>query len=309
VTGVRQTRLGSPIPYVPLPSNSSEPIEVSRMVSLRRSVHQGDCVDIIPSLKPDSIDGLSTDPPYHLTTMSNPSGSPKTRQEGPHNRLTRGFMNQKWDGGDIAFRRDVWLECLRVLKPGAHMAVFGGTRTWHRLAVAIEEAGFEIRDTIMWIYGSGFPKSKDICRCIEKHLGHPNRGCAFPTVSTHRLNEHGVGSHGIPVPPYVANSPEAAVWQGWGSTLKPAYEPILLCRKPLIGTLAENVLMHGVGGINVDACRVSAQGVNALSANWDRAMTTDIKGSNYGKENPRIYHAPRRWVGGPPIYCTMGRIK
>jgi DNA modification methylase len=242
------------------------------------TVHHSDCSDILTALESDSIDGVCTDPPYHLRSMSNLSGAPKTRQEGPHQRLTKGFMNQQWDGGDIAFRRDVWLECFRVLKPGAYMTVFGAPRTCHSLASAIEDSGFEIHDMIIWLYGSGFPKSKNISRAIENHLAYANTRCAIRMVSTHQPGEHGVESLSIPAGPYVAKSPEAVAWEGWGSALKPAYEPILLCRKPLIGTLAENVLMHGVGGINIDASRVRAPDVNALAANRDRAMTTDMRG-------------------------------
>jgi site-specific DNA-methyltransferase (adenine-specific) len=128
-------------------------------------------------------------------------------------------MGKDWDHAVPGV--DYWQEIIRVLKPGAHMLAFGGTRTFHRLACAIEDSGFEIRDTIMWIYGSGFPKSLDVSKAMDK-------------------------LHGI----------EARKWEGWGTALKPAYEPILMCRKPFKGTVAQNVLKHGTGGINIDGCRI-----------------------------------------------------
>jgi site-specific DNA-methyltransferase (adenine-specific) len=148
---------------------------------------QGDCREQLRDLSDASVDSIVTDPPYEL-----------------------GFMGRKWDASGIAYDGQVWAECLRVLKPGGHLLAFGGTRTYHRMTCAIEDAGFEVRDCIMWVYGSGFPKS-------------------------HNLEGQ---------------------WQGWGSALKPAVEPIVCARKPLIGTIAENVLAHGTGAINVDGCRI-----------------------------------------------------
>jgi DNA modification methylase len=219
-------------------------------------VYGGSCLDIMPALPTDGIDGVVTDPPYHLTTMRNPTGTPKCQQDGPFRRLTRGFMSQEWDGGDIAFRPDTWTEVYRVMKPGAHIAVFGASRTFHRMTVAIEDAGFEIRDTLMWLHAQGFPKSKNVALAIDKHLGHPNRGRAIPTASTRQAGPNGGELHANSVPPYQARSDAAIAYQGWGTALKPAYEPIVLARKPLIGTVAENVLAFGTGGLNIDACRV-----------------------------------------------------
>jgi site-specific DNA-methyltransferase (adenine-specific) len=157
---------------------------------------RGDCLELLPTLEEGSIDSCVTDPPYHLTSIAYARGA-------------KGFMGKQWDGGDIAFRPELWAEVLRVLKPGAHLLAFSGTRTYHRMACAIEDAGFEIRDQIGWCYGSGFPKS------------------------------HNIGN-------------------GWGSALKPAWEPIVLARKPLSeSSIAANVLKHGTGGINVDGCRIS----------------------------------------------------
>jgi len=141
----------------------------------------------------NSVDAIITDPPYEL-----------------------GFMGKSWDSTGIAYDVTVWQECLRVLKPGGHLLAFGGSRTYHRLACAIEDAGFQIRDQIMWVYGSGFPKSLNIGK---------QDGCES--------------------------------WEGWGTALKPAHEPIVMARKPLDGTVAQTVLTHGTGGINIDGCRVN----------------------------------------------------
>ena len=228
--------------------NGSLPERLTMSFAQCELINHGDCREIVPTIPDDIIDAVVADAPYHLLTMRNPSGTPKNRREGPFNRLSKGFMSQEWDGGDIAFRTDVWRECFRVLKPGGHMAVFGGTRTHHRVWCAIEDVGFEIRDTLFWLHGQGFPKSKNVALAIDKCLGHPNRGRANPTVSTRQAGPNGAELRGNPVPPYRARSDEAAQWVGWGTGLKPGFEPILLARKPLIGTVAENVLAFGTGG-------------------------------------------------------------
>ena len=188
------------------------------------TIHCGDCRAIMGTLPTDSIAGVVTDPPHHLYTMHNPGGTPMIK------RLGRGFMGQEWDGGDVAFRPDTWAEVYRVMKPGAHIAAFGAPRTFHRMMVAIEDAGFEIRDTLMWLYGQGFPKSKNVALAIDKHLGHPNRGRAIPVASRRQAGPNGAELEGNPVPPYQARSDEAVQWEDWGTALKPAYEPIVLGR-------------------------------------------------------------------------------
>jgi site-specific DNA-methyltransferase (adenine-specific) len=165
-------------------------------------------------------------------------------------------MGKKWDYDVPSV--DVWRECLRVLKPGGYLLAFAGTRTQHRMAVNIEDAGFEIRDMIAWVYGSGFPKSHNVSVSIDKLHGHGNRGKAIPTASSYQSSdveqENKLTSN--PVPPYEAKSDDAKKWEGWGSSLKPSLEPITVARKPLIGTIAKNVLEYGTGGMNIDACRV-----------------------------------------------------
>lgn len=190
----------------------------------------GSNLDVLPTLADNSVDAIVTDPPYEL-----------------------GFMGKSWDSTGIAFNLDVWRECLRVLKPGGHLLAFSGSRTYHRMAVAIEDAGFQIRDQIMWIYGSGFPKSLDVSKAIDNQAGskRADRVIAEAGVSgSHENPTKAILNKGTPV------TPEAQQWQGWGTALKPAHEPIVLARKPLVGTVAANVLEWGTGGLNIDGSRV-----------------------------------------------------
>jgi len=212
-------------------------------------LHHGDCLGVLAGLPDNSIDAVVTDPPYGLD-----------------------FMGKHWDTGAVAFNPDTWRHCLRVLKPGGHLAAFGGTRTFHRLACAIEDAGFEIRDSIAWLYGSGFPKSLDVSKAIDKAAGaqrdkvrtritpRTNAGKGFsneldesPWLTEARRN--GYHEHDSDI----AATDAARQWQGWGTALKPAHEPIIIARKPLQGTVAANVLAWGTGGLNIDACRVEGE--------------------------------------------------
>jgi DNA modification methylase len=293
----------------------------------------GSCLERLKDLPDESIDSVVTDPPYELS-----------------------FMGKGWDGSGIAYSVELWAECLRVLKPGGHLLAFGGTRTYHRMAVAIEDAGFEIRDSIQWVYGSGFPKSLDVSKTIDKQrddradiykvtawvreardaAGITNKDIdtAFstngmgrhwtdtpptgkqPTVPTldqvpqllqvlgvaaeqvpedirrllwdlngkkgqpgenwakrevvgsktsgiankDELPRHTIGaSKAVQVPITAAATDAAKTWQGWGTALKPAHEPIVLARKPLAGTVAATVLAHGTGALNIDGCRVGSE--------------------------------------------------
>ena len=191
------------------------------------------------SMPAASVDAVVCDPPYGLS-----------------------FMGKDWDHGvpGVAF----WSAALRLAKPGAHLLAFGGTRTFHRLAVAIEDAGWEIRDTVMWVYGSGFPKSHDVGKGIDKAAGARREVTGryeFPDGGnrvTHRTASERVGQlHGHKHTPITAPATDAArQWDGWGTALKPAWEPIIVARKPLDGTVAANVLAHGTGALNIDGCRV-----------------------------------------------------
>ena len=185
----------------------------------------GDCLTELGGIADASVDSIVTDPPYGLSNTK-PAQVAETITRwasGERDYLPggRGFMGKEWDG--FVPPPAVWDECMRVLKPGGHMLVFAGTRTQDLMGLSIRLAGFDIRDGIGWIYGSGFPKSMDVSKAIDK---------AGPAT------------------------PEARQWEGWGTALKPAIEPVIVARKPFKGTVAANVLAHGTGGINVDGCRV-----------------------------------------------------
>jgi len=201
----------------------------------------GDCRDVLKTLEDCSVDSVVTDPPYEL-----------------------GFMGKKWDSTGIAYDVTVWEECLRVLKPGGHVLAFGGSRTWHRMAVAIEDAGFEIRDSIAWMYGSGFPKSLDVSKAIDKAAGYQGEVIGTETVDIgiQGGSMHAGRSQKLEEREIRELSSEAKQWQGWGTALKPAFEPIVVGRKPFAkgSTVAANVLEHGVGGLNIDASRIDAKG-------------------------------------------------
>lgn len=305
-------------------------------------LYRGDCRVVMASLPDNSVDSIVTDPPYEL-----------------------GFMGRQWDSSGIAFDPEVWSQALRVLKPGGHLLAFGGTRTWHRVAVAIEDAGFEIRDSIAWLYGSGFPKSLDVSKAIDKvrddrddvlqvtstladlaaaaditradidaHMGTSDMGgwwlstlrhrCACPSIENWtrlrdfipgatalddlvwRLNGRkgspgeawdkrevvgsavGYKAHYGGVTPLSREfditapaTPDAARWQGWGTALKPAHEPVVVARKPFQGTVAANVLAYGTGAINIDANRIEHKTIN---------------GGNLA-DNPHLRAAKKRGAG------------
>lgn len=212
---------------------------------------RGDCLALLPTLGDASVDSIVTDPPYEL-----------------------GFMGKSWDSTGIAYNVDLWRECLRVLKPGGHLLAFGGSRTYHRLACAVEDAGFEIRDQIMWIYGSGFPKSLDVSKAINKAVGAERGDRTVVTAEksvSHENPTRKVTNAGTPA------IPEAQQWEGWGTALKPAHEPIVVARKPFVGTVANNVLTYGTGALNIDGCRVGtadgfgggAKGTSGFAAGYE----------------------------------------
>lgn len=204
-----------------------------------------DCLKVMAKLRADSFDSCATDPPYHLVSIherfAKTGGADRQPGTDAFGRLTRGFMGKVWDGGDVAFRPETWAAVLRLLKPGAYLVAFSGTRTYHRMACAIEDSGFEIRDQIGWIFGTGFPKTRN-------HL-------------------------------------------------KPAWEPICLARKPLAGTVAENVAAHGTGALNIDGCRIPGwkpqvtQGINSNATSFNVARERQISGdSNEGRWPANIAH-------------------
>lgn len=235
------------------------------------TVHHGDSREVLKGLPDHSIDSVVCDPPYALVSIVKrfgKAGAAPAKGNEAYARASAGFMGKTWDTGETAFAVEFWQEVMRVLKPGGHVIAASGTRTYHRLAVAIEDAGFEIRDMISWLYGSGFPKSHDVVKGIDARLlagsgrtediRRLSMGDEYEPSGRGRVNfDHGGGSamngattKGAP------KTPEAAEWQGWGTALKPACEPWVLARKPLVGTVAANVMAHGTGAINIDGCRV-----------------------------------------------------
>lgn len=203
-------------------------------------LHQGNCLDILKKMSDNSVDSIVTDPPYGLA-----------------------FMGKKWDYDVPSV--EIWKECLRVLKPGGHLLAFAGTRTQHRMAVRIEDAGFEIRDMLAWVYGSGFPKSMNVSKAIVNSLGAEREVVGKDKNFGVSKKEDGKNAYGDYAGAWDLTAPssqEAKQWNGWGTALKPALEPITLARKPLIGTVADNVLTHGTGAINVGACRVEYSETN-----------------------------------------------
>jgi site-specific DNA-methyltransferase (adenine-specific) len=234
-----------------------------------------DCIQAMKEMAENSIDAIVTDPPYEL-----------------------GFMGKSWDSTGIAFNVEVWQQALRVLKPGGHLIAFSGSRTYHRMAVAIEDAGFEIRDQIMWVYGSGFPKSHNIAKGIDKATGFQGEVIGTEKIdigmqggSMHAGRETNVVERQV-----LELSNEAKQWEGWGTALKPAHEPMVLARKPLEGTVANNVLTFGVGGLNIDGSRVAtndafgggAKGTSGFAAGYDADGW--VAGSDKGRFPANFIH-------------------
>ena len=241
----------------------------------------GDCLEEVQKLvdKGVQVDSIVTDPPYHLTSIVERFGkegsAPAKDKDGAFQRQSVGFMGKEWDGGDIAFRKETWELFMKVLKPGGHLLAFSGSRTYHRMAVAIEDAGFDIRDQIMWLYGSGFPKSLNLGKSVDKKLGnervktgqtktHSNKGMPQAEERT----AIGAGAFGQEVEEEITVG--TSEWEGWGTALKPAHEPIVLARKPLSeNSIVANVLKHRTGGIHIDACRIEYADENDRSG-WHK---------------------------------------
>jgi DNA modification methylase len=259
-------------------------------------VWHGNCLNGLPHVADMSVDAVVTDPPYGLEFMGKEWDSVRSfrasldmhgrpvvlgqiatgREQARSGPLARGGTHSRGyaDHNPGAFQHwcELWArECLRVLKPGGHLLAFGGSRTWHRLAAGVEDAGFEMRNSIAWLYGTGFPKSLDVAKAIDRvagvereTVGERTSAYGTDTATGGRVSRAGGGA-GLwvgPEPKAVPlRSPEAVTaaaqeWQGWGTALKPAFEPIVVARKPFPGTVAANVLVHGTGALNVDACRV-----------------------------------------------------
>lgn len=262
-------------------------------------LYKGDCLKELEGFNDNHFDACVTDPPYHLQSIHKrfaAKGRDETSERyaaGPYGRTAKGFMGRTWDGGDVAFQVETWAAVYRVLKPGSHLVAFGGTRTYHRMACAIEDAGFEIRDQLQWLYGSGFPKSHDVSKGIDRaagverevvgsKLGRPGYSLKANDTSIHNRKAYGdyVDAEAECVIT-AATTDEALQWSGWGTALKPACEPIVLARKPLSeGTVVANVLKWGTGALNIDGCRVETEPRNPGFAN--RLVRQN---SVFGKDN------------------------
>lgn len=202
------------------------------------TLYLGDCRESLKALPDNSVDSIVTDPPYLL-----------------------GFMGKAWDKGDIAYDPAVWRECLRALKPGGHLLSFGGTRTYHRMTCAIEDAGFDIRDSLHWMYGSGFPKSLNVSKAMDKKAGVKPIGEKPPSLGMAtgpNSDQWNQLTKQLIMPE--TQTEEAKEWEGFGTALKPSHEPVVLARKPPVGTVIQNVSEHGTGALNIDGCRVGCFG-------------------------------------------------
>ena len=254
-------------------------------------IRHGDCLEVLRSLPDNSVDSVTTDPPYGLSNtkpaqVADVLAAWATGEMEAVPAKKGGFMGKDWDS--FVPPPAVWTECLRVLKPGGHMAVFAGARTQDLMGLSIRLAGFEIRDTLGWVYGSGFPKSMDVSKAIEATIttGKSNSRSLRKTEQdgdgeSYTLTGKNNGIMGetrtYERKQFAPATDSAKQWSGWGTALKPAIEPIILARKPLDGTVAANVLAHGVGGLNIDACRVSTDDdtarPNGATAIWQEGGT------------------------------------
>lgn len=221
-------------------------------------LYEGNMLEMLDAIAPASVDAVVTDPPYELN-----------------------FMNKGWDNSGIAFNPDTWRKCYAVLKSGGYLLAFGGSRTYHRIACAIEDAGFEVRDCIIWLYGSGFPKSMNIGLAIDKLNGVDNRTgniCGGGVGSDAETNIYNLNNGKSKLTTNYAERRATNKWAGWGTALKPAYEPVIMARKPCEGSCIANVIKYGTGGINLDACRVG-EGTGELK----EVSYPDIRGDNYNR--------------------------
>jgi site-specific DNA-methyltransferase (adenine-specific) len=237
-------------------------------------LHLGDCLEVLATLPDNSVDSIVTDPPYGLS-----------------------FMGKKWDYDVPSVA--IWEQCLRVLKPGGHLLAFAGTRTQHRMACRIEDAGFEIRDMIAWVYGSGFPKSLDVSKAIDKAAGAERevvgsyKGAS--NIGKESTNSYITTESGTATDVFITApaTPEAQQWSGWGTALKPALEPITMARKPFSSTVAANVIQYGTGAINVDGCRVGTETI--ITAEKKKGSSFTSVGNSAGFNGCNASEHVGRW--------------
>ena len=237
-------------------------------------LYHGNMLDMLEVIQPNTIDSIITDPPYGLTSITKRFGNEKSAEckygkDGSFQRLSKGFMGKEWDGSGIEYNIDAWRKCYEVLKPGGYLLAFGGSRTFHRIACAIEDAGFEIKDTIMWLYGQSMPKGMNIGLALDKRHGIDNRtgnvrtdGKGTDSGSNIYNSNNGSSNMTKEYEERVAQNK----WKGWNTQLKPSYEPIIVARKPFKGTILDNIEKYGVGGINIDECRVRNETISIHNA-------------------------------------------
>jgi len=256
------------------------------------TIYCGDCLEVMAGMKDESVDAIVTDPPYEL-----------------------GFMGKKWDASGIAYNVELWKQALRVLKSGGHLLAFGGTRTYHRMVVAIEDAGFEVRDMLEWVYASGFPKSLNVGKAVDKLQGNEREVVGKmsdlnPRYKTPRGGAEGYGNI-ISSQTDPDRTKGNSKWEGFGTALKPAHEPIILARKPLSEkTVVENVLKYGTGGIDIDGCRIPFISDKEKEIGGRNKPTTSEKGmygrQSYFESSTKAMHSEANNLGRFPanIICT-----
>ena len=257
----------------------------------RNKIYCGNNLDILKTFPDNSIDSIVTDPPYGLGKEPNALEVLQSWiTTGYHEIKGKGFMGKEWDS--FVPQPIFWKECLRVLKPGGYLLSFAGTRTYDWVVIGLRIAGFEIRDQIAWLYATGFPKSLDVSKAIDKKLGAERKVIDEITDRRNNGTIYGLGHSGK----LTSNIPETAQakqWQGWGTALKPALEPIVMARKPIEGTVAENVLKYGTGAINIDGCRVGDEEIKVSGKGSFKEWQKEVKGFTQNEEGINTIHNGR----------------
>ena len=282
-------------------------------------IYNMNCIEGMKQLDSDSIDAVVTDPPYGLTSIqkrygkagSAPAKSNRIGGNDGFQGVNKGFMGKEWDGSGIEYNVKMWKEVLCVLKPGGYLLSFGGTRTQHGMVCAVEDAGFDIRDMVIYCFGSGFPKSLDIGKAVDKLQGneretvgikqHAKKDFKDNLYAQDPANKNNEKVFGYGKEKLTKGNSE---WEGWGTALKPSHEPICMARKPLSEkTVAKNVLKWGTGGINIDGCRIShnepekttnrkqrSAGWNPDNCGFDSTQNTQASASSLGRFPANLIH-------------------
>lgn len=256
-----------------------------------RLIH-GDCLEVLRTLPDNSVDSCVTDPPYGL------SREPDIREVltkwlsgEPYDHGHGGFMGKAWDS--FVPHPDIWREVYRVLKPGGHALVFAGTRTQDLMTISLRLAGFEVRDVIEWLYFSGFPKSMDVSKAFDKRAGVEREVIGFDEIAAKRtpaISTNAYGDYKGQTGDITAPATELArKWDGWGTALKPAHEPIIVVRKPLVGTVADNVEKYGTGAVNIDGCRIAFDGDKPKETSNQNIRNNAYKSDNSDRERDTTY--------------------